>query len=112
MLAALRFAWESLAETLPRDRVAAATQRLLESPVTAAEATIDLARYRWWHAVDEVASLWLSLGEDDPLVRRAVAGYLAACPTESARRQLDTIRDRDPARLEAALEASRLPLAR
>jgi hypothetical protein len=34
--------------------------------------------------VDRVAALWKSLGRDDPLVRRAVAGYLEACPLPAA----------------------------
>jgi len=112
MLAVLRFAWESLDEEIPRERVAMATARLLASPVTAAEAAIDLARYRWWDAVDEVAALWAELGDDDPLVRRAVAGYLAACPGPRAKEHTAIIRRVDPLRFEQALEASQLPLAR
>ena len=112
MLAVLRFAWESLGEEIPQDRVAVATAELLQSPVTAAEATVDLARYRWWAAVDEVASLWTELGDDDPLVRRAVAGYLIACPSPEAKRHAAEIRRLDPDRFEQAVQASRLPLAR
>lgn len=112
MLAVLRFAWESLDEEIPRERVAMATARLLASPVTAAEAAIDLARYQWWDAVDEVAALWAELGDDDPLVRRAVAGYLAACPGPRAKEHTAMIRRVDPLRYEQALEASQLPLAR
>ena len=40
----------------------------------AADATVDLARYEAWQPVGEVAALWGTLGRDDPLVRRAVAG--------------------------------------
>lgn len=109
LLAALRFAWEELAAEIPRERVAAATARLLASPVVAADATIDLARYQAWDHAAAVAELWESLGNDDPLVRRAVAGYLAACPRPEARRFLDQIRERDAARLDAALQAAALP---
>jgi hypothetical protein len=112
LLAALRFAWESLGDTIPRDRVATATARLLASPAVAADAAIDLARYRAWTHVDDVARLWETLGRDDPLVRRAVAGYLAACPLPAARSHLERLRATDPARLDAALEAARGPLAR
>jgi hypothetical protein len=112
VLAALRFAWEELADTLPRNAVAAATARLLAAPVVAADATIDLARYGHWAAVDEVADLWEALGDDDPLVRRAVAGYLAACPLPAARAHLDAIRRRDARRLSEALAAAALPLGR
>lgn len=109
VLAALRFAWEYLADSIPRRRVAAATARLLAAPAVAADATVDLAREEHWEAVDAVAALWESLGADDPLVRRAVAGYLAACPLPAARSHLERIRSRDAERLEAALAASALP---
>jgi hypothetical protein len=111
-LTALRFAWENLPGTIPRPRVAAATARLLAAPVVAADAAVDLARYQWWDAVADVASLWDTLGGDDPLVRRAVAGYLAACPTPAATAALAAIRARDPDRLTAALEAAAFPAAR
>jgi hypothetical protein len=109
LLSALRFAWEFLGEEIPRERISVATARLLAAPVVAADAVIDLARQQAWAAAGNVAHLWESLGDDDPLVRRAVAGYLAACPLPEARELLDDIRTRDPARLEAALEAARLP---
>lgn len=112
LLAALRFAWESLGDTIPRDRVAAATARLLASPAVAADAAVDLARYGAWTHADDVARLWETLGHDDPLVRRAVAGYLAACPLPVARAHLERLRAADPALLNAALEAARGPLAR
>ena len=112
LLAALRFAWESLEEAVPRERVAAATARLLDSPVVAADAAIDLARYGMWDAIETVAGLWETLGRDDPLVRRAVAGYLNACPLAAARMHLDRLRAADPERLAAALAAARSPLAR
>lgn len=112
LLAALRFAWESLGDTIPRERVAAATARLLDSPVVAADAAIDLARYGMWDSIQKVAGLWETLGRDDPLVRRAVAGYLDACPLPAARVHLERLRAADPERLAAALEAARAPLAR
>jgi len=112
LLAALRFAWESLGDTIPRDRIAAATARLLDSPVVAADASIDLARYGMWDSIEKVAGLWETLGRDDPLVRRAVAGYLDACPLPAARIHLDRLQAADPKRLAAALEAARAPFGR
>jgi hypothetical protein len=112
MLSVLRFAWESLGQEIPPRRVSAATVRLLDSPVTAAEATVDLTRYRAWDAADRVAALWQELGGDDPLVRRAVAGYLSQCPSPEARLHADAIRSHDPELYEQALQASRLPLSR
>ena len=109
LLSALRFAWESLADSIPRQRIVDATAKLLAAPVVAAEATVDLARYRAWDEARSVAALWESLGGDDPLVRRAVAGYLAACPRPEAKDLLDTIRSRDPDRLREAITAASLP---
>ncbi|MFM1996935.1 MAG: hypothetical protein RLZZ111_1322 [Planctomycetota bacterium] len=106
LLAALRFAAESLGESIPRQQVAAATAALLASPAVAADAAIDLARYRHWDAWQDVAALWDSIGRDDPIVRRAVAGYLAACPLPEAARRLDDLRRRDPQLLKAALDAA------
>jgi len=105
-LAVLRFTWENLAATVPRDRVAAATARLLANPAVAADAAVDLARYQDWSAIAAVAALWEPLGRDDPLVRRAVAGYLAACPLPAARGQLERLRAADPDGVQAALEAA------
>lgn len=112
LLTALRFAAENLAATLPRARVAEATAALLDSPAVAAEAIVDLARMQAWEPIDTVAGLWTTLGHDDPLVRRAVAGYLDACPRPEAKARLAAIRTADPARLDAALEAARAPFAR
>jgi len=111
LLAALRFAGESLGTTVQRGRVVAATAALLASPAVAADATIDLARYRAWDAVAEVSQLWDTLGTDDPLIRRAVAGYLSTCPLPAAREELERIRSRTPDKLQQALDAVALPAA-
>lgn len=110
LLAALRFAWEELAATLPREATVAATARLLANPAVAADATIDLARYAAWEPVDAVAGLWGTLGRDDPLVRRAVAGYLTACPREAARVAAARIAAADPEAWQAARRAAALPV--
>ncbi len=109
LLSALRFAWEFLGAEIPRERISAATACLVAAPAVAADAVIDLARQQAWGDADTVAELWESLGDDDPLVRRAVAGYLTACPLPEAKRLLEHIRGRDPERLHAAIEAARLP---
>lgn len=107
-LAALRFARESLGDRIPAEAVAAATARLLANPAVAADAAVDLARYRHWGVCEQVAGLWQAIGRDDPLVRRAVAGYLAACPLPAARHWLDRLRAADPAAVEEALRAADL----
>lgn len=108
-LAALRFAWESLGDTIPRDAVAAATAGLLDNPAVAADVAVDLARYRRWDDLDRVAVLWTSLGRDDPLVRRAVAGYLEACPLPAAAGHRERLAAADPVAWQAARAAAAGP---
>lgn len=108
-LAALRFAWEFLADSIPRDRIAEATAGLLDNPAVAADVTVDLARVRHWSDVDRVAALWQSLGRDDPLVRRAVAGFLEACPLPAAQRHRERLATTDPAAWDAARTAAAGP---
>lgn len=109
MLSALRFAWESLADTLPRDDVSAATAALVANPAVAAECIVDLARYRRWDELETIAALWGSLGRDDPLVRRAVAGYLTACPLPEARACRDRLAATAPDAWQAACKAAAGP---
>lgn len=108
-LAALRFAWESLEQSIPREQVAEATAGLLDNPAVAADAAIDLARYERWSEVDRVAALWQSLGRDDPLVRRAVAGYLEACPLRAAAAARTRLATDDPVAWQAARAAASGP---
>jgi hypothetical protein len=108
-LAALRFAWECLADSIPRDRVAEATAGLLDNPAVAADAAVDLARYERWSEVERVAALWQSLGRDDPLVRRAVAGYLEACPLPVAASHREGLAASDPEAWAAARAAAAGP---
>jgi hypothetical protein len=112
LLAALRFAGESLTDTIPRERIIAATATLLVSPAVAADATVDLARYQAWDKVADVSRLWDSFGTNDPLVRRAVAGYLTACPLPTATHELERIRSQHPDLLKQACDALALPAAR
>ena len=111
LLSALRFAWENLAEELPPSAVAAATLALVESPAVAAEAIVDLARYGAWDGLENVAAIWHTAGADDPQLRRAVAGYLSACPLLEAQEQIAAISRQDPQRWAEALEAAALPRA-
>lgn len=108
-LAALRFAHEFLADSIPRPLVADAVARLVANPAVAADAVIDLARYEHWASVEPVAALWNTLGRDDPLVRRAVAGFLAACPLTVAKEHAASLEAHDPARWDAAAAAIALP---
>ena len=83
LLAALRFAREFLDDSIPAAAIVAATARLAGSAAVAADAIVDLARYEAWDEVESVAAWW-PRAADDPLIRRAVAGYLLACPSPAA----------------------------
>lgn len=109
-LAAARFAWESLADVVPRGDVAEAVAGLVTNPAVAAECVVDLARMGRWDEVDAVAGLWDSLGRDDPLVRRAVAGYLTACPLDAAHRHRDRLAAADGDAWQRACVAAGRPL--
>jgi hypothetical protein len=108
-LAALRFAWEYLAAEVPREKLAAAAAELLVNPAVAADVVVDLARWQHWATIDDVAALWGRLGAADPLVRRAVAGYLTACPLEQAKRHAAAIAATDSEAWAAAVAAASLP---
>jgi hypothetical protein len=108
-LAALRFAYEFLADNVPHERIAEAAARLVSNPAVAADVVIDLARYEYWSSVEQVAALWTTIGRDDPLVRRAVAGYLLACPLVTARDHAASLATRDPVLWDAAVKAVGLP---
>jgi len=110
LLNALRFAWEEPADTMPRHQTVATTRRLLALPHLAREAIIDLARYQDWEALPAIVPLWDELGQDDPLIRPAVAGYLVACPQPAARQAVEQLRRRDADAVAAAIAASRFPL--
>jgi hypothetical protein len=108
-LAALRFAWEYLAADVPRDQVAAAAAGLLANPAVAADTAVDLARWQHWDRIEQVTALWDRLGRDDPLVRRAVAGYLLSCPLPAAKQHAAAIAAADPDAWAAAVAAASLP---
>jgi len=108
-LAALRFAWEFLGDTVPQEEVAKAAGWLLKNPAVAAETAVDLARWQHWQSVADVATLWERFGRDDPLVRRAVAGYLTGCPLPEAKQQAAAIAAREPEAWNAAVRAAGLP---
>jgi len=110
LLAALRFAHESLADTIPASAVVAATTRLAEGVAVAADAIVDLARYGAWDAMETVADWW-DRADDDPLLRRAVVGYLLACPLPGAAERLARLERDDPDGFARAKAAALLPLA-
>jgi hypothetical protein len=75
---------------------------LVDRPDLAAAAITDLARWQHWQSLNRVASLYDQQSFADGPTRRAVVGYLKACPEQKAADALDRIRKRDPAGVDAA----------
>lgn len=108
LLAALRFAHEFLGDSIPPSAVVSATARLADSAAVAADAIVDLARYEAWEEVERVAGWW-PRADDDPLIRRAVAGYLLACPLAAAARHRARLEAEDGEAFARARAAAALP---
>ena len=100
-LKALRF-FHDFSRDIPGDRIAAAVARILGRPEFAAEALTDLARWKHWDVAKQAASLYERKEDADPFTRRAIVGYLKACPEPSAAAALDHLRRVDPKGIEEA----------
>lgn len=94
-LAALRF-YHEYGREIPTARLNAAARHLLARPEFAEAATIDLARWKDWGATDEIAALYARPQYAQPAIRRAIVGYLLACPDAKAAGALARLRKLDP----------------
>ncbi len=95
-LKALRF-YHDFGRDIPADRIATAEAKVLDRPEFTAEAITDLARWQDWRIIARIASLYERKEFSDPYVRRAIIGYLKACPEPAAASALDDLRQHDPA---------------
>ncbi len=93
---ALRFYHEYGPKEL-REPIAEAVSALIDRPAFAAAAITDLARWEHWAVLDRIAPLYFQKEFDDGPTRRAVVGYLLACPRNEANAALDKLRAADPA---------------
>jgi hypothetical protein len=94
-MTALRFAYE-YGRDIPRAKLGRAMSQLLSRPNLASLAIVDLSRWQYWDALDEVASLYARDNYLQPATRRAVVGYLRACPLPTAAMALGKLRRDDP----------------
>ncbi len=94
-LKALRF-YHDFGHDIPTDRIAAAEEHVLDRPEFAAEAITDLARWQDWRVVERIAELYERKGYSGPFIRRAIIGYLKACPEPAAATAVERLRQRDP----------------
>jgi hypothetical protein len=92
---ALRFYYEH-GRAIPSQCLCQATRHLLARPEFAASAITDLARWNDWESVDRIAALYMRPEYAEPAIRRAIVGYLLACPESPGRRALRELRAIDP----------------
>jgi hypothetical protein len=90
-MTALRF-YHQYGREIPPARLAVALRHLLARPALAADAIADLARWEDWDSLPQVVSLFGQGEYDDPGTRRAIVGYLLACPNDEAAAELAHLR--------------------
>jgi hypothetical protein len=98
---ALRF-YEEFGREIPRERLAKALACVLARPEFAAMALTDLARWNDWGSLARVGRMYDDPAYSDPAIRRAIVGYLLACPKPAAATELARLRTSDPAGVAAA----------
>ena len=91
----------NLARTF-RASVWPALRHALARPEFAADVVTDLARWQDWSALSQVAGLYAKPAYGEAAVRRAIVGYLLACPEPAAAAELKRLRESDPAGVAAA----------
>lgn len=98
---ALRF-YHDVAPMSERESIARSVEHLLSRPTEASLAIADLARWQHWSVLDQVVRLYSADDREGAPLRRAVVGYLQACPLPSASVELSRLRAIDPTGLAAA----------
>lgn len=91
---ALRF-YHQFGHGIDPVRQAESLSHTLVRPEFAAEAIMDLARWQYWPVESQVAELYEKKGYDDPVIHRAIVGYLKACPKPEAAAALAHLRSVD-----------------
>jgi hypothetical protein len=99
-LTALRF-YHEFGREIPQARLSGAVAQLLVRPEFAEAAITDLARWNGWNMLEQVVKVY-ARPTSDVRTRRAVVGYLLACPDERAPRALARLRAIDPEGVAAA----------
>jgi len=92
---ALRF-YHEFGTNIRPEKITAATRLLLDRPVTAAAAIIDLARWRDWESAKHITTLWSRTKAEETDIRLAIVGFLHACPETQAAKLLAELRQAEP----------------
>jgi hypothetical protein len=98
---ALRF-YHQFGHGIEPVRQAEALAHALDRPEFAADALTDLARWQYWPIVVRAAKLYERKDYADPVIQRAIVGYLKACPKPEAATALTHLRAVDPQGVAAA----------
>ena len=100
-IVALRF-YQEFGREIPVERLSAALGRVLARAEFAATAITDLARWNDWDSLSRISRLYGDPAYSDPAIRRAIVGYLLACPKPAASAALARLRKSDPTGVAAA----------
>lgn len=96
-MTALRFYHEyGQGRGVSEDRMSAALRHVLARPEFAEAAITDLARWKDWGSLATIAGLYQNEAYAQAGTRRAIVGYLLACPLPAAKQQLVQLRSVDP----------------
>jgi hypothetical protein len=102
-MTALRF-YHEFGREITVAQLRAALARLLARPEFAELAIIDLTRWQAWESLEQIATLYAQPAYQDTATRRAIVGYLGACPEPAAATWLAKLRAADPRGVAAAEE--------
>ncbi|MBI3839654.1 MAG: hypothetical protein HY288_17170 [Planctomycetia bacterium] len=94
-MTAVRF-YREYGHEIPLDHLQQAMRHVLARAEFADSAITDLARWKDWGALGQIAALYTREGYDRPAIRRAIVGYLLACPDAAAVKTLVHLRQVDP----------------
>ncbi len=89
-------AYYEFGQNIPPERLAESVRFLLSRPSLAATSVVDLSRWGDWGALPEVVKLYDTDNRPSVALRRAIVGYLMACPMKEAETALATLREADP----------------
>src|SRR6185295_19585956 len=107
-LTALRF-YHEFGRDIPAEQLLSAVRLLLVRPEFADGVVVDLARWQDWSVVQRVADMYGPKEFNSPSIRRAIVGYLTACPNKDAAIQLARLKQTDPTGVAEAERALSTP---
>jgi hypothetical protein len=94
---------------IPKDRLVAALEHMLDRPQLADLVIPDLARWQDWKAMDRLVDLFKNANEESSWVRVPVVQFLRACPDPKAQEHLKELAQIDPDAVKRATNFLALP---